>query len=353
VRSWRRRAPLQPVRAARYGRVTMKKVLRALAGIVSAAAAILGITATPRSVWDWWWPGPAFVLVTLIAISAAVYIVWMHRKPRAPAPQDQANLAEILSMLPRQTVNEWRDTDLLGGWPRHITQDLTAFVRRTEIEDRFLDGMLEKQRRSLLTTARQLAELDSRYGTPAKTARDHWRDLGYSSGQLDSMMHTDAGRLAAREGRELQSAADAMVSAYEQLIATAQRRGYDVSAARGVSPSFAALPPAVIQHSSEDLLRDALSHGIGLRTRVMMRPDEKLPYSEDPLFQWAKSTYGLLCDEFPAYSDDFYGPDASDGSAYFAMAYGTRVQELGRSRYLETQIAMLKRVAEPTRPALI
>jgi hypothetical protein len=219
----------------------MGKVLGVIASIAGAVATVIAIWTAPRSFWDWWWPGPLLALVVIAAVAEAIYIAMTRHRPRAPAPHDQANLDGILATLPRETVNEWRDTDLLGGWPLNITRDLGRFVRRSESEDRFLNPSLEARRRTLLDTARHLNSLDSHYGIPAGMNGDRWRDLGYSSGALDSMIHTEAGQQAAREAREMEVAAESMVSAYEDLVDTARRRGYDVSAARGISPARDAL----------------------------------------------------------------------------------------------------------------
>jgi hypothetical protein len=215
----------------------MRKVSGAIASIAAAVATVIAIWTAPRSFWDWWWPGPLLVLVLLAAVGEAIYIAIVSRAPSVQSSHDQTNLDKILSTLPRETVNEWRDTDLLGGWLLYITRDLGRFVRLSESEDHFLDPALEARRRTLLATARHLSSLDSHYGIPAAMNGDRWRDFGYSSGTLDSMIHTEAGQQVQREAREMVIAAEAMVAAYEELVDTARRSGYDISATRGISPA--------------------------------------------------------------------------------------------------------------------
>jgi hypothetical protein len=219
----------------RLGTYTMSGV-----GLLSG---LIGIWVAPRSFWDWWWPEPAVLLLVVVVLAESAYLLVTRRAPPAPASHDQDNIHELLRMFPRETVNEWRDTDLLGGWPYWITDDLGALARRDEIEDRFIDPAIEQRRARLHDAARRLALLDAELGVPARL-NGEWRDVGYSAGQLDSMMGTEEGTRASQHARNLEAAAEAMAEAYEALVDLARTRGYDVSAARGISSSRARLQTA-------------------------------------------------------------------------------------------------------------
>jgi hypothetical protein len=93
-------------------------------------------------------------------------------------------------------------------------------------------------------------------------------------------------------------------------------------------------------------LNDALSQAMKLRTRVLLRPDEKLPFAEDPLFQWAKSVYSLLVADFPGHADQFYGDDPSLGPANFGMSFAFGIDTHGRAGYLERGIALLTSITQ-------
>jgi hypothetical protein len=102
--------------------------------------------------------------------------------------------------------------------------------------------------------------------------------------------------------------------------------------------------------TANQLLNVALSQAIGLRSRVSTRPDEKLPFGDDPLFQWARRTYDLVRTHYAAYADDFYGEDPELGSGYFGMSFAFGIHDYGRSGYLERRIGLLQRIASETRP---
>ena len=72
-------------------------------------------------------------------------------------------------------------------------------------------------------------------------------------------------------------------------------------------------------------------------------PDRKLPLDDDPVFQWAKDTYGLIYDEFPEAADEFMGGGLVPlGSPFFATAYIGFLHAYGRGDYLENRIALLR-----------
>jgi hypothetical protein len=74
-------------------------------------------------------------------------------------------------------------------------------------------------------------------------------------------------------------------------------------------------------------------------------PDERLPLDDDHVFQWAKETFKLLASEFPDSADAFMGKgDAPLGSPYFATAYVLRRDQMGRSEYLESRAAIVRRI---------
>lgn len=132
-------------------------------------------------------------------------------------------------------------------------------------------------------------------------------------------------------------------------------------------PGNIQLPPEPqrVIHSHEptptDGLRDALSEGMKLRTRLalesqghregdeIVRPDP-VPIKEDPLYRWARKTYDLLNRHFPEHADDFYGDGPEVGSGYFMLAFTTEIKgAAGRGGYLERRLALLKELLEKVR----
>jgi hypothetical protein len=71
------------------------------------------------------------------------------------------------------------------------------------------------------------------------------------------------------------------------------------------------------------------------------------PISEDPLYVWARETYDLLREHFPAHADDFYGDDPGLGAEHFALPYSVEVRRGSREAYLERRIAVLRDAAKP------
>ena len=89
-------------------------------------------------------------------------------------------------------------------------------------------------------------------------------------------------------------------------------------------------------------LNRALSEGIALRTRVVA--DEELWLVEDSLFSWAKRTYKILCEDFAAYADEFYGDGPSRKPEHIAWAFMYEIKAHGRDGYLDDRIDLLKRI---------
>lgn len=113
--------------------------------------------------------------------------------------------------------------------------------------------------------------------------------------------------------------------------------------------------PAAEPESPAERLNEALRRGMALRTTLLLEDqghwegDElvlpnPLPFSEDPVYIWARETYDLLREHFPAYADDFYGGDPSLGSEHFPLFYVTEVKDGRREAYLESRIDALKRI---------
>lgn len=100
-------------------------------------------------------------------------------------------------------------------------------------------------------------------------------------------------------------------------------------------------------------LRKALGRGMALRAALVLEdrghwegerlvmPDP-VPFEEDPLFRWARESYDLLLEDFPAHADDFYGDDVSLGPDHFALPYTTEIKRGGREAYLERRIVILE-----------
>ena len=105
-----------------------------------------------------------------------------------------------------------------------------------------------------------------------------------------------------------------------------------------------------------DRLREALTRGMALRTTLLLEdrghwedlvlPDPT-PISEYPLYVWARETYDLLREHFPAHADDFYGDDPGLGAEHFALPYSVEVRRGSREAYLERRIAVLRDAAKP------
>jgi hypothetical protein len=90
-------------------------------------------------------------------------------------------------------------------------------------------------------------------------------------------------------------------------------------------------------------LSGAVEAGMRLRARVVVEPDSPPPLSEDRLYQWARRSYQVLLREGVLEADEFYGEDPSLGPAYFGLAFSFATSDLGRARYLETRLDLLKR----------
>lgn len=204
-------------------------------GAVGVLASAAGLWAAPASFWAWLWPTPVVIGLVILLVAQTGYS-WRTSASRSYSDSDQSNLSRLLARLPRETVIEWRETDLLGGWPWFIVDDLHALVRLDEAEHHFRNRRLEKRRRALHEAASELALLDAQLGGPAKVNGAEWRDLGYSAGEFDFMQETPELQEARSHARQMEAAAEVMVQAYEDLVATARDEGYDVSAAAGDSP---------------------------------------------------------------------------------------------------------------------
>ncbi|HEV2858934.1 MAG TPA: hypothetical protein VGW80_11095 [Solirubrobacterales bacterium] len=99
-------------------------------------------------------------------------------------------------------------------------------------------------------------------------------------------------------------------------------------------------------------LRGQLAAVDGVRVWLSLRddPDERLPLDDDRVFEWAKETFKLLASEYPDAADTFMGKgDAPLGSPYFATAYVLRRDQMGRSEYLESRAAMVRRILAASR----
>jgi hypothetical protein len=94
-------------------------------------------------------------------------------------------------------------------------------------------------------------------------------------------------------------------------------------------------------------LREQLRGVDGVRTwlGLLEDPSGSLPLAEDRVFEWAKKTYGVMRETVPAEADEFMGKsDAPLGSAHFATAYVLRIEQTGRSEYLETRAGMVREI---------
>jgi hypothetical protein len=90
-------------------------------------------------------------------------------------------------------------------------------------------------------------------------------------------------------------------------------------------------------------LSAAVESGMRLRTRVVLEPDNAPPLSEDRLYQWAHRSYQVMLQDGVLEADEFYGEDSSLGPAYFGLAFALATADLGRGRYLETRLALVKK----------
>jgi hypothetical protein len=91
-----------------------------------------------------------------------------------------------------------------------------------------------------------------------------------------------------------------------------------------------------------DQLAEMVDAGMKLRTAEVLRPDAVLPFSHDPLYQWARRAFDLLRAHFVLFADEFYGEDPELGSGYFGLAYACATTDMDRSEYLESRIEILK-----------
>lgn len=93
----------------------------------------------------------------------------------------------------------------------------------------------------------------------------------------------------------------------------------------------------------EQRLSAVLEAGMRLRTRVIFEPDNPPPLSEDRLYDWARRCYQVMLQDGVLEADEFYGEDPALGPAYFGLAFALATGDLGRGRYLETRLDLVKR----------
>jgi hypothetical protein len=101
--------------------------------------------------------------------------------------------------------------------------------------------------------------------------------------------------------------------------------------------------PAAVGGTPEQRLSAAVEAGMRLRTRVILEPDNPPPLSEDRLYQWARRSYQVMLQDGVLEADEFYGEDPSLGPAYFGLAFALATGDLGRARYLETRLDLVKK----------
>ena len=77
---------------------------------------------------------------------------------------------------------------------------------------------------------------------------------------------------------------------------------------------------------------------------------DELPFTEHPLYKWAKPTYEFLSEHYPDYAIEFFGKPTPGG---FALAYAeeTRPPHGSRLDYLERRIEILARAVRDARRA--
>lgn len=149
------------------------------------------------------------------------------------------------------------------------------------------------------------------------------------------LQHHHEGELKGGLGRGLSP--DQLRLFRERWYAEVERRLKEGPPTATVSGSQAAGSP-----SPKDELVAAINEGMRLRTAIVLRPEHPLPFSSDPLFQWARRSHRLLHKHFVLFADEFYGEDPELGSSYFGMAFACATKDMDRGAYLESRLHILK-----------
>lgn len=174
----------------------------------------------------------------------------------APTAVDQDQLDALLHLVNRESMRRLRDQDFAAPWPSDLTTPLLILLmEHNETEHRFVDEQLEDRRRQLVDAAHRFMNDEAMNGFVNNYVRG-MRDTGYTPAEAEG--HPERVELLDRRSKLLRSRAQAVLTAYEEMLGLARERGYRLDVlSRGPHPRVAQHDNLMRQADRDPIERNA------------------------------------------------------------------------------------------------
>jgi hypothetical protein len=209
----------------------MKRVLTAIASGLGLIASIIAIVSARSAIWKWLYPVPLIILLAG-ALAGLLGYTWLQRQ--RPTEADQERLDRLLATIPRDAIHRLENEDFATPWREASVYPFVKYVEELRASEEHFDSRSVERRRGLLyEAANQFIWAEAKNGF-VHQHRENLRNTGWLLGDLEG--DERALTIAEKRASTIRDAAADVIAAYEDLLAVARRKGFDLDAIASSAP---------------------------------------------------------------------------------------------------------------------